>query len=478
MNKFKINNISKKTLVYLIFFSVSILLLLWTVQNVFLRIFYEKYQMKYLVNLAKEVHNFDNKANIFNQLEELEIDNDICLEYIDNRGNTYFYNNKISSCLLGKESSIEKYILEIKQSNEDLKAIKLINPRNNTESLLYGVKVNKGYVFLFSALEDIGTTTSLLRGQLIYITILAIVLAIILATFLSHKIARPIVNITDKAKELARGNYDVHFDESSGLAEIDELSKTLNYMEKEVSKTDEYRRDLMANVSHDLKTPLTMIKAYAEMIRDITYKDTEKRNRDLNIIIDETNRLNLLVNDILELSKLQTAQEEMNIENLDLVELTNEVLKRYEIIKETENYKIILNTPSKAPVKADKKRLSQVMYNLINNAISYTGDNLTVRINIVDKKSYYLVEIKDTGKGIDKEDIENIWDKYYKKEKNHKRNVIGTGLGLSIVKNILENHKFTYGVKSIKNKGTTFYFEIPKRQEQKNFTITSHNLHN
>ena len=133
-------------------------------------------------------------------------------------------------------------------------------------------------------------------------------------------------------------------------------------MEKEVSKTDEYRRDLMANVSHDLKTPLTMIKAYAEMIRDITYKDTEKRNRDLNIIIDETDRLNLLVNDILELSKLQTAQEEMNIENLDLVELTNEVLKRYEIIKETENYKIILNTPSKAPVKADKKRLSQVMY--------------------------------------------------------------------------------------------------------------------
>ena len=249
-------------------------------------------------------------------------------------------------------------------------------------------------------------------------------------------------------------------------------------MEKEVSKTDEYRRDLMANVSHDLKTPLTMIKAYAEMIRDITYKDTEKRNRDLNIIIDETNRLNLLVNDILELSKLQTAQEEMNIENLDLVELTNEVLKRYEIIKETENYKIILNTPSKAPVKADKKRLSQVMYNLINNAINYTGDNLTVRINIVDKKSYYLVEIKDTGKGIDKEDIENIWDKYYKKEKNHKRNVIGTGLGLSIVKNILENHKFTYGVKSIKNKGTTFYFEIPKRKEQKNFTITSHNLHN
>ena len=80
MNKFKINNISKKNLVYLIFFSVSILLLLWTVQNVFLRIFYEKYQMKYLVNLAKEVHNFDNKANIFNQLEELEIDNDICLE--------------------------------------------------------------------------------------------------------------------------------------------------------------------------------------------------------------------------------------------------------------------------------------------------------------------------------------------------------------------------------------------------------------
>ena len=102
------------------------------------------------------------------------------------------------------------------------------------------------------------------------------------------------------------------------------------------------------------------------------------------------------------------------------------------------------------------------MYNLINNAINYTGDDKKVYINIIDNKDNYLIEIKDTGKGIDKKDLEHIWDKYYKKEKNHKRNVVGTGLGLSIVKNILIEHNFKYGVDSKKDKGTKFYFEIPK----------------
>ena len=139
-----------------------------------------------------------------------------------------------------------------------------------------------------------------------------------------------------------------------------------------------------------------------------------------------------------------------------------QILKRYDIIKETENYKFIVKTPKKVLINADKKRLSQVLYNLINNAINYTGSDKKVYITITDNKKYYHVEIKDTGKVIDKMDINHIWDKYYKKEKNHQINVVGTGLGLSIVKNILVNHNFNYGVNSIKDKGSTFYFDIPK----------------
>lgn len=399
--------------------------------------------------------------NIIESMDDITLDNNICLEYMDYYGNQYYYNNKISSCLLGRNKIIDKELIKFKQSGEQTSFEKILNPINNSVSLLYGIKKGNGYIFLFTSLEDIGTTTSLIKNQLIYVTLLAILFSIVIAMFLSRRIAKPISDMTKNAKKLAEGNYNVQFT-TTGIREIDELANTLNYLEQEVSKTDEYRRDLMANVSHDLKTPLTMIKAYAEMIRDITLDNKEKTKENLNVIIDETDRLNILVNDILELSKLQNNQETLNIESFDIVELISDILKRYQIIKETENYNLILESPESIIVKADKKRISQVIYNLINNAINYTGDDLTVTIRITESSKDCKVEIIDTGKGIDETDLTNIWNRYYKKEKNHKRNVVGTGLGLSIVKNILEQHNFKYGVSSVKDKGTTFYFQIKK----------------
>lgn len=410
--------------------------------------------------LVEKIISIDN-TNVIESMDDITLDNNICLEYMDYYGNTYYYNNKISSCLLGHNKIIDKELIKFKQSGEETSFEKILNPINNSVSLLYGIKKGNGYIFLFTSLEDIGTTTSLIKNQLIYVTLLAILFSIVIAMFLSRRIAKPISDMTKNAKILADGNYDVEFT-TTGIKEIDELANTLNYLEQEVSKTDEYRRDLMANVSHDLKTPLTMIKAYAEMIRDITLDNKEKTKENLNVIIDETDRLNILVNDILELSKLQNNQETLNIEKFDIVELISDILKRYQIIKETENYNLILESPQSIIVKADKKRISQVIYNLINNAINYTGDDLKVTIRITENQKDCKIEITDTGKGIDEKDLPNIWNRYYKKEKNHKRNVVGTGLGLSIVKNILEQHNFKYGVNSIKNKGTTFYFQIKK----------------
>ncbi len=410
--------------------------------------------------LVDKIINIES-TNIIESMDDITLDNNICLEYMDYYGNQYYYNNKISSCLLGRNKIIDKELVKFKQSGEETAFEKILNPINNSVSLLYCIKKGNGYIFLFTSLEDIGTTTSLIKNQLIYVTLLAILFSIIIALFLSRRIAKPISDMTKKAEKLAEGNYNVQFT-TTGIKEIDELANTLNYLEQEVSKTDEYRRDLMANVSHDLKTPLTMIKAYAEMIRDITLNNKEKTKENLNVIIDETDRLNILVNDILELSKLQNNQDNLNIEKFDIVELINDILKRYQIIKETENYKLILESPASIMVKADKKRISQVIYNLINNAINYTGDDLTVTIRITENTKECKIEIIDTGKGIDEKDLPNIWNRYYKKEKNHKRNVVGTGLGLSIVKNILEQHHFKYGVNSIKDKGTTFYFQVKK----------------
>ena len=196
------------------------------------------------------------------------------------------------------------------------------------------------------------------------------------------------------------------------------------------------------------------------MVRDLKQSD-EKKENNLNVIIEETDRLTVLVNDIVNLSKLQSNIDDLNIEEFDLTECIKTILKRYDILKEKEGYDFIFKYNKKLLIKADKAKLEQVIYNLINNAINYTGDDNKVFIKIKETKDNIRVEITDTGKGIKPEDLDLICDRYYKSSKKHKRNAFGTGLGLSIVKNVLEHHNFNYGVTSKINKGTTFFFDIP-----------------
>lgn len=459
--KKRTSSIKFKTLFYLILFSVFILLLLWETQLLMSNYLYEKYQENDMTRIAEEIHKTD-EDELHSYLKNVVYNNAVCIEYIDEFGRTSLYNDASTGCLLGKSNStISKYKRELYDSGEDTKAIRLVNPDYESYALLYGIEVDNGYVFLFTMLSNVNKNYNLVKNQLIYITVVVIILAVIISLFLAKVFSDPIMEITEKSKVLANGNFNVEF-EKNGIKEIDELADTLNYLKSEVSKTDQYRRDLMANVSHDLKTPLTMIKAYAEMVRDITYKDKQKREENLNVIIEETDRLNTLVGDILTLSKLQANSDTLEIETLDLSVEIESILKRYDYLKETEGYEIEVDIPQQVIIRADKNKINQVIYNLVNNALNYTGDDKKVKIKITEDKKEYLIEVIDTGKGIEKDKIEHIWDKYYKNEKNHKRNVVGTGLGLSIVKEILENHDFTYGVKSVKNKGTTFYFKIKK----------------
>lgn len=453
----KKNSLGVKTFSYLITFSIAILLLLYMFQIVFLKIFYERYQINNLKSVANRIITSPETVSF----EQLAYENEMCIQiYNDNKVTSYNVLNK--DCLL---NSNDKSVIKVKNkilTSSKNSIIRVINPKYDSKSIIYGIHYSDDiYILLNTKLEDVNSTTYILRGQLIYITLIMIILSGIVSYFVGKMINKPILNITNKAKLMAIGNYEQDTNKYD-IAEIDELNQVLNYARSEIKNTDELRRDLMANVSHDLKTPLTMIKAYAEMARDINNENEDKRKDNLNVIIDETDRLNVLVNDILELSRMQNSSDELNIESYDLIEELNQILKRYEIIKETENYKFITNIPEKAMVRADKKKINQVMYNLINNAINYTGDNLTIKINITDCKKRYLVEIIDTGKGISEEDLKFIWSKYYKNEKNHKRNIVGTGLGLSIVETILIKHKFEYGVKSKKNKGSNFYFYINK----------------
>ena len=366
---------------------------------------------------------------------------------------------------MGAETSIENsyYKKDFINSNLSKKVYTLINPRFKNKTIIYGIKLDdSNYAFVSASLEPIDTTITVLKNQFIYVTMLVIILSLIVSYFVSRKISSGVIKINREAKKLSKGNFDVKFDTDQPILELSELAKTLEYTKDELSKTENLRRELLANVSHDLKTPLTMIKAYAEMVRDVTYKDDTKRTKDLNIIIEETDRLNVLVNDILELSKIQSGTQKLTIEQFDLEKFVKNIIKRYDIMSENKKYKFKVSINKNIIVSADRKRIEQVMYNLINNAINYTGDDKKIIISALELENTVRIEVKDTGKGIDKEELENIWDKYYKIDKTHSREQVGSGVGLSIVKNILINHNCNYGVESIKGNGTTFYFELPK----------------
>ena len=459
----RIKSIKYKTLLYLIFFSVFISVLLWAMLTLFSDYLYRRYQIKDMYRIAEDINKYDGD-DIENYFSDVAYKNSVCMMYLDSEGQRIYYNDKTPGCLLGKNKlDMRFYLSKLYENDKDMDSFYIKNTDYDSEALMYVIKRDDGFVFLYTMLINVNNNVRAVRSQMIYMAIVVVFLAIVISIFLSKIISKPILDITKKANSLARGNYNIVF-EKNGIREIDELVDSLNYLEAEVSKTDEYRRDLMANVSHDLKTPLTMIKAYAEMIRDISYKDKKKMEEHLNIIIDETDRLNVLVGDILALSKMQANSDVLNSETFSLNDVINNIVKKYEVLKINENYTIEVQIPNDIIVYADKAKINQVIYNLINNAINYTGDDKKVIVKVTDVKKYYLVEIIDSGKGIDPDELDHIWDKYYKNDKNHKRNVLGTGLGLSIVKNILELHNFEYGVNSQKGKGSTFYFKIKKKK--------------
>lgn len=460
----KKSNLRTKIWMYLIIFSASILLFLWLFQIIFLKTYYKEFRLNKLENSVKKVLNSFHDSNYEDLLDDISLEDEICIEVVNNNMTKYLSVIYNKGCM-GAETSVENsyYKKDFINSNLSKKVYTLINPRFKNKTIIYGIKLDdSNYAFVSASLEPIDTTITVLKNQFIYVTMLVIILSLIVSYFVSRKISSGVIKINKEAKKLSKGNFDVKFDTNQPILELSELAETLEYTKDELSKTENLRRELLANVSHDLKTPLTMIKAYAEMVRDVTYKDDTKRTKDLNIIIEETDRLNVLVNDILELSKIQSGTQKLTIEQFDLEKFVKNIIKRYDIMSENKKYKFKVSINKNIIVSADPKRIEQVMYNLINNAINYTGDDKKIIINALELENTVRIEVKDTGKGIDKEELENIWDKYYKIDKTHSREQVGSGVGLSIVKNILINHNCNYGVESIKGNGTTFYFELPK----------------
>ena len=325
------------------------------------------------------------------------------------------------------------------------------------------------FIVICNYLQPVGTTMSIFTRQFLFVTIITTVITLFVSTIFAMKISDPIIRINKAAKQLPQGKFEVTTRERD-YEEIKQLCATLDSASKEIAKSEDLRRELMANISHDLRTPLTMIKAYAEMIRDLSGDNPEKREKHLKVIIDETDRLSSLVNDILDLSKLQAGVTEMNIRTFNLSDRLEGVISRFDILKENEGIIIDLQAEEDIYISADVTKLEQVIYNLINNAVTYTGDDNTVIVKLFRKQPGVVrFEVTDHGEGIPPDQLANIWDRYYRvseRNKTHKRAKMGSGIGLSIVKSVLEQHCFAYGADSTVGVGSTFWFEAPESSEQ------------
>ncbi|MDQ2087172.1 HAMP domain-containing sensor histidine kinase [Herbivorax sp. ANBcel31] len=446
---------------------IVVLVLLWFFQIVFLEKFYINQRLNEVKNrgfsILKEFDNLDREELEYH-LDSFIYDYNSSVELIDMEGKVIYSNGQGNQRPMMLYNQIKGSLLKELLKGEVI-TTKMVHPRFNSEYMAIGIPLLvedkvQGIFLINMPLVPVEDTADILKGQLLYISIILFLIAIIISFIISKSLTKPLLKITKATGQIAKGNLSVKI-ETNSKDEIGELSEKINYLAKELSKIENLRKDFIANVSHELRTPLSLIRGYAETIKDVSGSNKDKRENQLEIIIDETKRLSEIVDDILDFSQMQSGKLVLNKESFDINATILSVVNKYEIFSEQLGIKVICDCLPSILVNGDEVRIEQVLTNLINNALNYSEKGGKINIKTEKKEKKVRIFISDTGKGIDETEIKYIWDKYYKTEKSKR---IGTGLGLAIVKNILDAHGNKYGVKSIEGKGTTFWFELKLSQ--------------
>lgn len=474
-------NIDRKSLkfkiwVYFVLFAALLMTILWFLQILFLDAYYEEMKIsetsKFAESIIDDYQSGDDGEELIEEISEISYRNDMYIHIESSDGTIIFSPSQGDDDHPGLPKN-NAYIMEMTvlkskllQSEEGSISIMMGGPSHKNNILAYGAYLDdtegqEVMLFIFSPLFPVESTVDILSNQLKYVTIISLALAFILSFLISNRVSKPIISITSSASKLAAGDYSATF-EGGRYSEIVKLADTLNYTSKELAKSDNLHKDLIANVSHDLRTPLTMVKSYAEMIRDLSGDNPVKRNAHLQVIIDEADRLNLLVSDLLVLSKMQSGVDQLNITKFSLKDSIISILNSYHLLCEQEGYQINLNCESDIIATGDEPRIKQVLSNLVSNAVRYSSDEKKITITITETDTVIHCDISDSGQGIPEDELDHIWGRYYKSSSNLSRNTSGTGLGLSIVKEILQLHKADFGVNSKVGEGSTFWFELRK----------------
>lgn len=457
----------------LLIFVAVMLIVIWVFQVALLNWFYEQSKMEELETTDKALSAaLTNTGELNNTASFYAAEYDECIRvFIVENGEAREIVKDVCmspTCLIHHVSSetLSDYCAKAMGSEDGIYIEQLARPDSRPKhdardlgTVYVSIKEAEGSTYVIMLNSDhvpLNATVSTLQMQFSWIAFILLIAALIVALSISKSVCKPLKEMGQSAEKLAKGNYNAHF-KGGNYRESQELADALNYAAYELSKTDALQKELVANISHDLRTPLTMIKGYGEVMRDIPDENTPEN---VQVIIDETERLAELVNDMLDLSKIRSGARKPELEEFNLTQTVNEVMTRYAKLTERDGYRITFDFDREIYVRADRTMILQVVYNLINNAINYTGEDKYVKVVQSHGDGVVRISVTDTGEGIAKDDMPLVWDRYYKVDKVHKRARIGTGLGLSIVKGVLESHNAAYGLNSKHGEGSTFWFEL------------------
>lgn len=472
---FREASIRYKIPLFLLIFVSAMLLILWLSEVVFIEDIYQKIKSDSIHQAGNEIVKEVDKKHIDKLVQKVSRDHGACVSVTDIYGNILyqadFTNSCQSSITLGEfttriSEAVKHGSTNLEQITREETYVSDITPnfeirmgtRTVKELKFTGIstKHDQTYVvFVDASISPLSETLLVIRKVIMYVTLVMSLFAILLGILISKFITKPILLINEQSKQLLNRNY--HPEEIHGYKEVNELSKTLNQTAIELQQVENLRNELIANISHDLRTPLTMIGGYAELMSDLPDENTPEN---LKVILDETRHLTRLVNDVLDLSKLRTREQKLSLTTFSMTDLIAKVCDRLNVLNPLGEMQIHFEYDENIMVEADELKISQVIYNLLSNAINYSKDQSKVIVRQSKIDQQVMIEVIDFGEGIEESELSTIWERYYRTNNDHVRKKVGSGLGLSIVKEVLEAHQANYGVRSKLHEGSTFYFAI------------------
>ena len=469
-------------------FIVLMVALLWLMQIQLLDQFYRYEKRRTLQNVSANIAGNIDNTSLNTLIERVAEDNGLCVLIVDESMQTVYSADTAFSCIIHhlNHRDLRRMVQKLETDGQNFVFFPMQRTRSSgfdrqrfafpaplpmsDDGAEYLVSIQRAiledgseyYVLLNTLLTPVTSTVQTIRSELWVLTTALLLIGFLLSSILSRRISRPIIQTTEAARALSQGEFTPIRD-ANAYREIAQLNRQLAQAARDLRKVEETQRELIANISHDLRTPLTLIEGYVEAMRDIPGENTPEN---LQVILDETHRLTTLVNAVLDYSRSQNAAPEENSCRFSLTESIREILTRYVKLTEQDGYVIRFRQQGEVFVRADPLKISQVVYNLINNALTYTGDDKTVTIAQTIQNGRVRLSVTDTGEGIEPEELPYIWNRYYRGKKPHKRAAVGTGLGLNIARSILDGYGMDYGAESTVGTGSTFWFEMETAGEE------------